>query len=118
MKSLRNKVSLIGNLGMDVELKTLTSGTHLAKFSLATNDSYKDANGERVEDTQWHNVIAWGKTAELAEKLLVKGSEVALEGKLVNRSYEDKDGNKKYISEIVLNEFLLLGKRESAGKPF
>ena len=109
MNNLRNKVQLIGNLGMNPEIKTLDSGKKLAKFSIATNESYKNAKGEKIEDTQWHNLIAWGKTADIIEKYLEKGNEVAVEGKLTNRSYDDKDGNKRYITEIVVNEILMLG---------
>jgi single-strand DNA-binding protein len=113
MSSLKNKVQLIGNLGMDAEIVNLESGKKLAKFSIATNEVYKNQKGERVTNTDWHNLIAWGKTAELVEKLLVKGSEVAIEGKLTSRSYEDKEGVKRYITEVVVNEFLLL----SGGNP-
>ena len=109
MNTLRNKVQLIGNLGNNPEVITLDSGKKLAKFSIATNDSYKNAKGEKITDTQWHNVIAWNKTAEIVEKYLVKGNEVAVEGKLTTRSYEDKEGIKKYITEIVCNELLMLG---------
>ncbi|MGB0888619.1 MAG: single-stranded DNA-binding protein [Vicingaceae bacterium] len=109
MNNLKNKVQLIGNLGMNPEIKTLESGKKLAKFSIATNESYKNAKGEKIEDTQWHNLIAWGKTADIIEKYLQKGNEVAVEGKLTNRSYDDKDGNKRYITEIVVNELLMLG---------
>ena len=109
MNALRNKVQSIGNLGNNPEVITLDSGKKLAKFSIATNESYKNANGEKVTDTQWHNVIAWNKTAEIVEKYLTKGSEVAVEGKLTSRSYEDKEGIKKYITEIVVNELLMLG---------
>jgi single-strand DNA-binding protein len=112
MKNLRNKVQLIGHLGGNPEVKNLEGGKTLAKFSVATNDTYKNAKGEKVEDTQWHNVITWGKTAEIAEKYLKKGSEVAVEGKLTSRSYEDKEGQKKYITEVVVNEILMLGKKE------
>ncbi|HHC79982.1 MAG TPA: single-stranded DNA-binding protein [Flavobacteriia bacterium] len=111
MNTLRNKVQLIGNLGNNPEVITLDSGKKLARFSIATNDFYKNANGEKVEDTQWHNVIAWNKTAEIVEKYLVKGNEVAIEGKLTTRSYEDKTGIKKYFTEIVVNELLMLGKK-------
>ena len=107
MNNLKNKVQLIGNLGMNPEIKTLDSGKKLAKFSIATNESYKNAKGEKIEDTQWHNLIAWGKTADIIEKYLEKGNEVAIEGKLTNRSYDDKDGNKRYITEIVINEILI-----------
>ena len=109
MNNLKNKVQLIGNLGMNPEIKILESGKKLAKFSIATNESYKNAKGEKVEDTQWHNLIVWGKTANIVEQYLQKGNEVAIEGKLSNRSYDDKDGNKRYITEIVVNELLMLG---------
>jgi single-strand DNA-binding protein len=111
MNNLKNRVQLIGNLGMNPEIKNLESGKKLAKFSIATNESYKNAKGEKIEDTQWHNLIAWGKTADIIEKYLQKGTEVAVEGKLTNRSYDDKDGNKRYITEIVVNEILMLGNK-------
>ena len=110
MNSLRNRVQLIGNLGNDPEMVTLENGSKLAKFSIATNETYKNAQGEKITDTQWHNVVAWGKVAEIAENYLVKGKEVAVEGKLVSRSYENKEGEKRYITEIKCNELLLLGK--------
>ncbi|TXN37355.1 single-stranded DNA-binding protein [Flagellimonas hymeniacidonis] len=110
MNSLRNKVQLIGNLGNDPEMIILENGNKLAKFSIATNESYKNANGEKVTDTQWHNIVAWGKTAEIVENYLVKGKEVAIEGKLISRSYETKEGEKRYITEIKCNELLMLGK--------
>ena len=110
MNSLRNRVQLIGNLGNDPEIITLDSGKKLAKFSLATNDNYKDASGNKVEEVQWHNLVAWNKTAEIIEKYVTKGKEVAIEGKLTSRSYDDKDGQKRYITEIVVNELLMLGK--------
>lgn len=109
MNSLKNRVQLIGHLGMDPEIKTLESGKKLAKFSLATNDFYKNAKGEKVEETEWHNIIAWNKTAELVENFLAKGKEVAIEGKLTSRSWDDANGNKKYITEVVCNEILFLG---------
>ena len=112
MNTLRNRVQLIGNPGMDPEVKVLENGNKLAKFSIATNDTYRNSKGERVTETQWHNVIAWGKTAELVEKYVKKGKELGLEGKLNNRSYEDAEGAKKYITEIVINEILLLGSRD------
>tara|TARA_R110002073_G_scaffold41030_4_gene116320 strand:+ start:13579 stop:13914 length:336 start_codon:yes stop_codon:yes gene_type:complete len=111
MSTLRNKVQLIGNLGNNPEIITLESGKKLAKISIATNETYKNAQGEKVTDTQWHNVVSWNKTAEIIEKYLQKGSEVAIEGKLTSRSYEDKDGVKKYITEIVCNEMLMLGSK-------
>ena len=110
MNALRNKVQLIGHLGNDPEIVNLESGTKLAKFSIATNETYKNAKGEKVEDTQWHNVVAWGKTAEIVESYLTKGKEVAIEGKLTNHSYETKTGEKRYITEIRCNELLMLGK--------
>jgi len=110
MYSLRNKVQLIGNLGKTPEVKTMESGKKLAKFSVATNEVYTNAKGEKVKETQWHNLVAWGKVADLAEKYLGKGSEVAVEGKLVTKDFVDKDGNKKYVTEIQANEILMLGK--------
>jgi len=109
MSTLRNKVQLIGHLGNNPEIITLESGKKLAKFSIATNETYKNAQGEKVKNTEWHNVVAWNKTAEIIEKYLEKGSEIAIEGKLTSRSYDDKDGNKRYITEIICNELLMLG---------
>ena len=111
MNSLRNKVQLIGNLGNDPEIINLESGKTLAKFTIATNESYKNSNGEKVTDTQWHNVIAWGKTADIIENYLTKGKEVAIEGKLTSRSWEDKEGIKRYTTEVVCNELLMLGNK-------
>ncbi len=113
MYALKNKVQLIGNLGKAPEIKTMEGGKKLARFSVATNESYKDAKGEKVVETQWHNVVAWGKVAEIAEKYLTKGSEVAVEGKLINRNYTDKEGVKKYITEVQINEILMLGEKVS-----
>jgi single-strand DNA-binding protein len=110
MNTLRNKVQLIGNLGNDPEIINLESGKTLAKFAIATNESYKNAQGEKVTDTQWHNIIAWGKTAQIVEKYITKGKEVAIEGKLTTRSWEDKDGMKRYITEVVCSELLMLVK--------
>ncbi|MDO9186830.1 MAG: single-stranded DNA-binding protein [Bacteroidia bacterium] len=112
MNALRNKVQLIGNLGMAPEIKTLESGRKLAKMSIATHESYKNAKGELVKETQWHNLIAWGKTADIIEKYLKKGSEVAIDGKLINSNYTDKDGVKRYVTEIEVNEVLILGGKE------
>ncbi|MCB0484579.1 MAG: single-stranded DNA-binding protein [Flavobacteriaceae bacterium] len=109
MNALKNKVQLIGNLGNNPEIVTLSSGKKLAKFTIATNEVYRNAKGEKVQETQWHNLVAWNKTAEIVEKYLSKGNEVAVEGKLTSRSYEDKEGVKKYITEIVVNELLMLG---------
>jgi len=111
MNNLKNKVQLIGNLGNNPEILNLDSGKKVAKFSIATNESYKNAKGEKVEDTQWHNLVAWGKTVDIIEKYLKKGNEVAVEGKLTHRSYDDKDGNKRYVTEIVVNDILMLGNK-------
>ena len=112
MYALKNKVQLIGNLGNAPEIKSIESGKKMARFSIATNENYRNAKGEKVTETTWHNLVAWGKVADLAEKFLQKGTEVVIEGKLINRSYTDKDGIKKYISEVQVNELLLLN-----GKP-
>ncbi|OFY87030.1 MAG: single-stranded DNA-binding protein [Bacteroidetes bacterium RIFCSPLOWO2_12_FULL_35_15] len=114
MNALRNKVQLIGNIGMNPEVKTLNGGKKLAKMSIATNESYKNAKGEYVKETQWHNLVAWGKTAELIEKLIKKGSEVAIEGKLINRNYTNKEDVKRYITEIEVHDFLLVGAKTAA----
>lgn len=111
MNNLRNKVQLIGYVGMNPEVKTFGEGKTRVQFSIATNESYKNKNGEKVEETQWHNIVVWGKGAELASSLIKKGVEIAVEGKLTSRKYDDKDGNTRYITEIVMNEFLLLGKK-------
>jgi single-strand DNA-binding protein len=110
MNTLRNKVQLIGNLGNDPEIINLESGKKMAKFSIATNESYKNTKGEKIVDTQWHNIVAWGKTADIIEKYVSKGKEIAIEGKLTSRSYDTKEGDKRYITEVVCNEVLLLGK--------
>jgi single-strand DNA-binding protein len=107
MKSLRNSVQLIGRLGKDPEVKTFNSSKK-ASFTLATTDAYKNQKGEKVEDTQWHNIVIWGKLAGVAEKYLKKGQEVAVEGKLIHRAYETS-GEKKYITEINVNDLVMLG---------
>ncbi len=112
MQNLRNRVQLIGRLGQDPEVKTLTSGKKLTTFSIATSDSYRNAKGDKVEDTQWHNVVAWGKVGEIAGEYLSKGQEVALEGKLTHRSYETDNGEKRYITEVNLNELLMIGAKK------
>ena len=108
-----NKVILIGNLGKDPEVRTLENGAMYAKFSLATNEAYKDKSGEWQNITEWHNIIMWRALAERAEKQLKKGSMIYIEGKLTSRSYQDQDGNTKYITEVRANSFRLLEKRES-----
>ncbi|MDC0579312.1 single-stranded DNA-binding protein [Bacteroidia bacterium] len=112
MNALKNKVQLIGNLGMNPEVKELDGGKKVAKFTLATNETYKNQKGEKVQDTQWHNIIAWGKTASLMEELLSKGKEVMIEGKLTHRSWDDNEGNTRYITEIVTSDFLVLSPKE------
>lgn len=114
MNNLRNKVQLIGRLGQAPEVKHLESGKTVANMSLATNERYKDAKGKLVENTEWHNLVAWGRTAEIIEKYVNKGSEIAIEGKLTSRSWEDKEGNKRYTTEVVINELLLMNNRSSA----
>jgi len=109
MYALRNKVQLIGNLGAAPQIINLDGGRKMARFSVATHESYRDAKGIKVEETQWHQVVAWGKVAEIAEKKLQKGAEIALEGKLVHRNFTDKEGVKKYVTEVVVAELLLLG---------
>jgi len=108
MRNLKNTVRLIGNVGKDPELKTLTNGSIVARFSLATSNGYTNKEGEKVTDTQWHRIIAWGKTAQLVEKICKKGNRIAVDGSLISRSYEDDKGVKKYITEIVANELLVM----------
>ena len=111
MNTLRNRVQLIGNLGNDPEVITLESGKKLAKFSLATNENYKDTDGNKQSRVDWHSLIAWGKTAEIIEKYITKGKEIAVEGKLTTRSYETKEGENRYVTEVVVNEILMLGNK-------
>jgi single-strand DNA-binding protein len=111
MSNLRNSVRLTGFLGNDPEVKIVGNDKKLVRMSIATDESYKNEKGEKIKETQWHYVNAWGKTAEIAEKYLHKGSEVSIEGRLSNRSYQDKDGVKRYTTEIVVNELLMLGKK-------
>jgi single-strand DNA-binding protein len=114
MYAFKNRVQLIGNLGNKPEIKTIEGGRKLAQFNLATSENFKNSKGESVKETQWHRLVAWGKVAEVAEKYLDKGKAVAVEGKLVSRSYNDKEGKKKYISEVQVNEMLLLGPKQSS----
>lgn len=104
-----NKAILIGNLGKDPETRTIESGRKVANFPLATTETYKDRNGDRVEQTEWHNVVFWGPIADVIEKYLKKGSQIYVEGKIRTRSYEDKEGNKKYITEILGDKMTMLG---------
>jgi single-strand DNA-binding protein len=116
MNSLANRVTLIGNLGQDPETKTTESGKKLAHFTLATKESYKNAEGQRVNETTWHNIVAWNGLADIAGKFLKKGKEVAVEGRIVYRTYEDKKGATKNITEIVLNDLILLRSGKGNGK--
>lgn len=108
MNTLKNSVQLIGNLGNDPQVKQLDSGKVVANLSIATSDSYKNKDGDKIEDTQWHDLVAWGRTAEIVEKYLKKGSRIAIEGKLTHRNYDDKEGNKRYVTEVLVNELLML----------
>lgn len=112
MSTLKNKVQLIGNVGQEPTITNLESGKKVVRFSLATNEHYKDAKGEKQTDTNWHNVVAWGKTAEIIEKYVTKGKEIAIEGKLTARSYDDNEGIKRYVTEVLVGEILLLGNIE------
>ncbi len=107
---MKNRVQLIGRVGQDPEVKNLDGGKKLATITIATNDVYYKDNGDKVEQTEWHCVTAWRKTAEIIEKYVTKGKEIAIEGKLTHRTYEDKNGEKRYVTDIVANEVLLLGK--------
>ena len=111
MGTLRNHVQLIGNVGQDPTITNLESGRKVARFSLATNEFYKKDKGEKVQTTEWHTVVAWGKTADLIENYVVKGKELALSGKLKSRSYEDKEGVTRYVTEIEASEILLMGSK-------
>lgn len=111
MNALKNRVQLIGNLGNDPEIINLDNGKKIAKFSLATNETYKNSEGEKVTDTEWHYIVAWNKVAEIIEQYLQKGSEVMIEGKLTSRSFEDKEGVKRYVTEVICNELLMLGSK-------
>jgi len=108
MKNLNNKVQLIGYIGNNPEVKEFDDNK-VANFSIATNDFYKDKNGNKVENTEWHNIVAWGGLATLAQNYLIKGKQIIVEGKLRHRSYEGKDGNKVYVTEIQAHEIMLLG---------
>jgi len=112
MNQVKNKVQLIGHLGQDPDIKTFENEKKVANMSLATSEQYKNAQGEKVTETQWHTVVAWGKLAEIAEKYLVKGTEVVVEGKLVNKNYTDKQGIKRYVTEVQANELLILTKNK------
>jgi single-strand DNA-binding protein len=108
MNALKNRVQLIGNVGNDPEIKSFDEGKKKAILNIATSDSYKNDKGEKVEQTEWHTVVAWGKVAEIIEKFVTKGKQIAIDGKLTHRSYDDKNGEKRYITEVVINEIMLL----------
>ena len=114
MTHLANNVQLIGRAGLAPEIKTFEKDRKLARFSLATNEYYYDQKGERQENTQWHNLVVWGKTAEIVEKIVTKGKEIAVSGKLINRSWDDKDGNKKYNTEVEISQLMVFGKAEQS----
>ncbi len=116
MNTQRNSVKLIGRLGQDPEVKILDKGNKLATFSLATSDSYTAKDGSKQEQTQWHNIVVWGNLAGICEKYLKKGKEIAIDGRLIYRNYEDKNGTKHYISEIVTNELLFVGASSDKSK--
>jgi len=113
MNALRNRVQLIGNLGTNPEVKTFDSNKKVARLAMATNEHYTTSTGEKKTDTQWHTLVMWGNTATIAEKYLKKGQEICIEGKLVNRSWETKDGEKRYATEIVVNELVMLGSKSN-----
>ena len=108
-----NKAILIGHLGKDPELKYTQAGKAVANFTMATSEKWKGQDGQQQEDTTWHNIVAWGRQAEVIKEYLHKGSQAYVEGRIVNRSYDDKDGNKKYISEVVVSQVEFLDKRGS-----
>lgn len=109
-----NKVILIGNVGVDPEVVTFENGGKLAKLSLATSETYKNKDGEKMTDTQWHNVVVRGKTADIVEQYVKKGDKLLVEGKLTTRSYEDRDGNKRYVTEVVSFSVQMMGSPQLA----
>lgn len=109
--TIKNRVQLIGNLGAAPEVKDLDNGNKVARFTVATHEYYTNKKGEKVDETQWHNIVIWGKLAGIAEKYLQKGSQVVIDGKLTTRNYTDKEGVKKYFTEIVANELLMIDKK-------
>ena len=110
MNAMKNKVQLIGHVGQEPEIKNLDGGKKVANITLATNEVYYRDNGDKVEQTEWHKVVAWGTTADIIEKYVTKGLQIGIEGKLTHRSYDDKNGEKRYVTEVIANEVLLLGK--------
>jgi len=114
MPEIKNKVQLVGRLGNKPDIRVTDKGRKYARFSIATNEFYKNAKGEAVESTYWHNIVAWGKVAEKAEQYLNKGSEVSVEGKLVSKTYTDKEGNKRFATEVDINQLELVNSKEKA----
>ena len=112
MNALRNKVQLIGHAGNEPEVKIFEGGRKKVNLTLATNESYKNEKGEKVEETQWHRLVAWGGTADIIEKYVTKGKEIAIDGKLTHRSYDDKNGEKRYVTEVVVSELALFGMKK------
>jgi len=111
MNNLRNKVQLIGNVGQLPEVKTLENGKKVANLSLATNEIYTNSKGQKITNTQWHNLVAWGKSAEIIENFVKKGDEIAIEGKIQYENFEDKEGNTRYLTKININDILMLGSK-------
>ena len=109
MSTLKNNVKLLGNVGAEPSITNLDNGKKVARLSLATNETFKNSKGEKQTETNWHTLIAWGKAAEIVEKYVTKGKEIAIDGKLTSRSYENKQGEKRYVTEVIVQEILLLG---------
>ncbi len=109
MNTMKNRVQLIGHVGNDPEVKSF-EGRKVANLNIATNEFFTNKKGEKVEQTEWHRLVAWGTAAEIIEKYVTKGKEIAIEGKLSTKSYDDKEGNKRYITEVVISEIMLFGK--------
>ena len=112
MKNIKNRVQLIGHVGNDPEIKHFEGDKLFARLSLATSETHKNKDGEKVTETQWHNLVAFGQPAKVIEQFVTKGKEIAIEGKLTSRNYEDKDGVKRYITEVLVNEILLMGAKK------
>jgi len=112
MRNLRNQVQLIGRLGADPEMSEFSTGGRKTQMRIATSETYKNKSNEKVTDTQWHNVIAWNNTATFAKTYLTKGTEIMIQGKLSNRTYEDKNGTTRYITEVVADQIMIIQKKE------
>jgi single-strand DNA-binding protein len=110
MSTMKNSVQLVGNVGQDPEIRNLEGGKKVVNFSIATSDSYKNEKGEKVDQTEWHRIVAWGNSAEIIEKYVVKGNQIGIVGKLTHRTYDDKDGIKRSITEVLVSEVLLMSK--------